>query len=222
MSVSNYRVSSAAIVLLACVTAAGGASAAQLTPTQSASAPANDPVSWVPFPTAGNSYCSATDGCGTIPAGGQTQPQWTTGDYVMSSVFNLPTTSVTDLTANWSFVNSLGGGGNDETWYVYLNGVAVAQTTLPDCGYCGDTQTVTGTVNFADIAPIGGGYQLELVLQNTIPFGGGSVTWLDGGTTGLSYSAVPEPSTWAMMLLGFAGLGFAGYRGAKRTPLSAT
>jgi PEP-CTERM motif len=24
--------------------------------------------------------------------------------------------------------------------------------------------------------------------------------------------AVPEPSTWAMMLLGFAGLGFAGYR----------
>jgi hypothetical protein len=26
--------------------------------------------------------------------------------------------------------------------------------------------------------------------------------------------AVPEPSTWAMMLLGFAGLGFAGYRSA--------
>ncbi|MGP7985334.1 PEPxxWA-CTERM sorting domain-containing protein [Rhodoblastus sp.] len=25
-------------------------------------------------------------------------------------------------------------------------------------------------------------------------------------------SAVPEPATWAMMLLGFAGLGFAGYR----------
>ena len=26
---------------------------------------------------------------------------------------------------------------------------------------------------------------------------------------------VPEPSTWAMMLLGFAGLGYAGYRKAK-------
>jgi hypothetical protein len=25
-------------------------------------------------------------------------------------------------------------------------------------------------------------------------------------------SGVPEPSTWAMILLGFAGLGFAGYR----------
>jgi hypothetical protein len=27
---------------------------------------------------------------------------------------------------------------------------------------------------------------------------------------------VPEPSTWAMMMLGFAGLGFAGYRHARR------
>jgi hypothetical protein len=28
--------------------------------------------------------------------------------------------------------------------------------------------------------------------------------------------AVPEPSTWAMMLLGFAGLGFAGYRRSRK------
>jgi len=32
----------------------------------------------------------------------------------------------------------------------------------------------------------------------------------------LSGSVVPEPSTWAMMLLGFAGLGFAGYRHARK------
>jgi hypothetical protein len=31
---------------------------------------------------------------------------------------------------------------------------------------------------------------------------------------------VPEPSTWAMMLLGFAGLGFAGYRHARRARLA--
>ncbi|MBV8105578.1 MAG: PEPxxWA-CTERM sorting domain-containing protein [Hyphomicrobiales bacterium] len=30
-------------------------------------------------------------------------------------------------------------------------------------------------------------------------------------------SNVPEPATWAMMLLGFAGLGFAGYRARKQT-----
>jgi hypothetical protein len=27
--------------------------------------------------------------------------------------------------------------------------------------------------------------------------------------------AVPEPSTWAMMLIGFAGLGFMGWRSRK-------
>jgi hypothetical protein len=30
-------------------------------------------------------------------------------------------------------------------------------------------------------------------------------------------SVIPEPSTWAMMLFGLAGLGFAGYRKTKRT-----
>ena len=37
-----------------------------------------------------------------------------------------------------------------------------------------------------------------------------------GEAVGESQSSdVPEPSTWAMMLLGFAGLGLAGYRRAK-------
>jgi hypothetical protein len=30
-------------------------------------------------------------------------------------------------------------------------------------------------------------------------------------------ATVPEPSTWAMLLLGFAGLGFAGYRAQRKT-----
>jgi hypothetical protein len=35
---------------------------------------------------------------------------------------------------------------------------------------------------------------------------------------GVAFAAAPEPSTWAMLLIGFAGLGFAGYR--KRSALS--
>ena len=30
-------------------------------------------------------------------------------------------------------------------------------------------------------------------------------------------SAIPEPSTWALMALGFAGLGFAGWRSRRRS-----
>jgi PEP-CTERM motif len=41
------------------------------------------------------------------------------------------------------------------------------------------------------------------------------------GLGGGSVSIVPEPSTWAMMLLGFAGLGFAGYRKAKASAVFA-
>ncbi|HZZ23670.1 MAG TPA: PEP-CTERM sorting domain-containing protein [Roseiarcus sp.] len=38
-----------------------------------------------------------------------------------------------------------------------------------------------------------------------------------GQVVGLSFLIAPEPSTWAMMLVGFAGLAWAGYRRALRT-----
>jgi hypothetical protein len=43
---------------------------------------------------------------------------------------------------------------------------------------------------------------------------------LPGGGAPGGASAVPEPSTWAMLLLGFAGLGYAASRRSK-TPISA-
>jgi PEP-CTERM motif len=190
----NLSLRSAALVAALCLLAVVMASASTINTN-------------VPFPTAGDAYCSATNGCGTIPAGGQTAFQWTAGDYVISSIFVLPTTSVTDITANWIFQDFL-GGGNTETWYAYVNGVAVAQATLPDDNYNGDYLTVTGTVNFANIAPVAGGYQVELILQNTVPFGGGSVAWEDGGITGLSYTATPEPGT--LIMFGSAMIGLAG------------
>jgi hypothetical protein len=50
----------------------------------------------------------------------------------------------------------------------------------------------------------------------------GAVVLVDGvadytSAGGLSLTAAPEPSTWAMMMLGFAGLGFAAYRKARKT-----
>ena len=54
----------------------------------------------------------------------------------------------------------------------------------------------------------------------------GAVVLVDGvadykSAGGLSLTAAPEPSTWAMMMLGFAGLGFAGYRKARKTAAGA-
>jgi hypothetical protein len=40
-------------------------------------------------------------------------------------------------------------------------------------------------------------------------------------TVVVSSGTVPEPSTWAMMLLGFVGLGFVGYRASRRTAVAA-
>ena len=53
------------------------------------------------------------------------------------------------------------------------------------------------------------------------PLGGGAAPTFNEAFS-LNGSVVPEPSTWAMMLLGFAGLGFAAYRRASQAcPASA-
>lgn len=156
----------------------------------------------VPFPAAGDAYCSATDGCGTIPSGGQTGFMFTTGDFVQSPVFDLPLSAVTDLTANWSFQNFLGDGGN-ETWFVEVNGTPIASFVAPDDNFSGNTWTVSGTAVFGPIAPVAGGYQVSLVLQNTVPAGEGSIAWYDGGVTGLS--GVPEPTSMLLLGTGLAG-----------------
>jgi len=154
----------------------------------------------VPFPAAGDAYCSASNGCGTIPVGGRTASQWTAGDYVLSPIFPLATSELNQLSANWQYRDVL--DGYTETWNVYVNGTLVTSTVIPNNNGIPDIYTFSETVIFSDIAPVSGGYQIELILQNTIPPGGGSVGWLDGGSTEFA----PEPGTLILLAAGLLGL----------------
>jgi hypothetical protein len=52
-------------------------------------------------------------------------------------------------------------------------------------------------------------------------FDGRDVSHTFTDTAELNVAAVPEPSTWAMMLLGFAGVGFMAYRRQSKPALMA-
>jgi hypothetical protein len=56
---------------------------------------------------------------------------------------------------------------------------------------------------------------------NTFGTGGGFTGFVDTSFAPV-VAAVPEPSTWAMMILGFAGVGFMAYRRKSRPALVAT
>ena len=67
---------------------------------------------------------------------------------------------------------------------------------------------------FAGLPVIFGGYQLAAQPQDFFdspPFPNGTLAIAENFTV-TAVSAVPEPSTWAMMILGFVGVGFMAYR----------
>jgi PEP-CTERM motif len=70
----------------------------------------------------------------------------------------------------------------------------------------GDTIAFSAPFNLFSNSPIFA-YQLQ---ADTF---GRDTDFIPGSTTG----SIPEPATWAMMLVGFAGLGVAGYRASRRT-----
>lgn len=72
---------------------------------------------------------------------------------------------------------------------------------------------------------IGGGFQQQIANLGTIvgPFSITEVYTIVANGTGnfnanIEVSAVPEPSTWAMMILGFLGVGFMAYRQKSPRP----
>jgi hypothetical protein len=113
------------------------------------------------------------------------------------------TTSLNTIDIYWGSIDSLAGDGSDNI------------LTLSN----GDV--VTGTDLVADIGALGVGSQTLPVdnqwvqISDTASFNGFTATSTTGtffefDMAGPGGAAVPEPSTWAMVLLGFTGLGFTG------------
>jgi hypothetical protein len=84
------------------------------------------------------------------------------------------------------------------------------------------TTLIPGDIYTLYVRPVSGTFGQEYSSSNPYP---GGEAFDEFGTAypdidivfaeGLT-SSVPEPSTWAMMLIGFAGLGYAGYRASRR------
>jgi hypothetical protein len=114
--------------------------------------------------------------------------------------------------ASGSYTLSFDLGGNargdvDKTTTIMLGDFSQSITLGSNGALQPHTYTFTttgGVLDFADLA--GGNGNIGNILDN--------VTLTSGVT-----SAVPEPSTWAMMILGFFGVGFLAYRRNNRPVL---
>ncbi len=131
-------------------------------------------------------------------------------------------------------------GAGDLTWYIEVTNNSSSGTALETVsassfsGWMTDVGYVTvlpglapttvsrgpsgATVNFLFPAPgsinPGDSTVWLTIMTNATRFKTGNISFIDEGTATVGGFApsVPEPATWAMMLLGFAGLSFAGYR----------
>jgi hypothetical protein len=132
----------------------------------------------------------------------------------------------------------------DDNWGNAAAGNSACVQPYPFCAHVGNFK-VTFTATWANPAYNGGaGIEISSVFSPTTNATGGFVGWEGLDPTGLSEtvydahtgsitgtlayidvgpptSAVPEPSTWAMMILGFAGIGFMAYRRKAKPALMA-
>ncbi len=121
------------------------------------------------------------------------------GVYQFVSSHGVAEVSVDVFLTSGSFELGLGQGG----YYM-----ATAKTSVLDQWV---HLTATYTLGSQPGAPSPDQYGNEIFLYATN--GAGAAHYVDNAYAG----AVPEPSTWAMALAGFAGLGLAGFRSARKT-----
>ena len=144
-----------------------------------------------------------------------TQPSWATADKSISAgdFFSdtwLVSTNSTVLVTDFAVVG--------DNYNIFDNGVLVASTDVADWSVSDPTNshyTSDPNVGWANSlfahASFSANAGDEITIQSlTIPSG------FPDATVAISIAAVPEASTWGLMLLGFAGLGLAGLRSTRK------
>ena len=168
----------------------------------------------VNFPAAGDSWCGTFGGvgtCGTLS--GYSGKMRTENDFVTSAsgdTYPIPAHFVATGVSGTLNISSTSAYTVIDFFYPG----SPYQLTLND--YVG-AGPVPFSFTFSTPTPLYPDSPFTVLLGNNIPQTNPiSGNWIQIGTGSFTFTgSVPEPSTWAMMLAGFAGLGFAGYRRAK-------
>jgi len=145
---------------------------------------------------------------GTIVADSSSDPAGTGGNPL-----NPPVPGEIQTLANLGYLDYVHGTGNAEIY-------AGLQGAIWDIEYNqnGNSLTVIGSSTVNDLIASDIAYAVAHPATYSISLFPGADGQAFGSGQGFS-SGVPEASTWAMMLLGFAGLGFAGSRNIKAKAL---
>lgn len=118
---------------------------------------------------------------------------------------------VADIT-NISFAALLPITGPEMAVDLFYSGGADEETVVSDSGGSWQTFNITSFLDPSETDLIG----ISFFGNTASESNPGNPSMLDDvSITAETTGTVPEPSTWAMMLVGFAGLGYAGYRRSR-------
>jgi hypothetical protein len=141
-----------------------------------------------------------------------------TSDGALSGAFALGDTNFKSakefrISVSTTWTNATADSRLDVSWFADPLNQQGANTPFDAPGSQFDStqinspETGNGTVNFSDTVFLNVSGLFSLTLQ-------GDLTLASGGTVSATetVTAIPETSTWTMLIAGFAGLGIAGYR----------
>jgi PEP-CTERM motif len=152
---------------------------------------------------------------GGIGSGSQYGFSFAVGSHTFETFGNIEVDAMqlpyVQLDTSSNYTNPSGGTG-------LVDGVPYPATEAI-LGHCFSTQgppCTGGGLNFFTVQ-----VDLEKGVDPDYVIASGHLTSLTGEGTQMNIAAVPEPSTWAMMILGFLGVGFMAYRRQNRPALRA-